>query len=317
MKWSRLVRAIPRRALALLTCLGLVMATAIAMETAESPLFVGVLEDVEPGNLSPAMSTAHVRVAFQKQGAKWVPLKTDFNTQEALAESYKYYPEAVNWTVVFDGKKIGAIASKNSGTVHSYGDVGTQTITTEHTLIPRISIGAADFSHFDNAAKTRPLVLVSATHFKDPDGWHPTTLSAVEKQMAIKNFRSRFPSLKQCDKPEEEPVHMVPYSDKEILFIKAFRSRSGETIFGQRMDDKRSNCGFFDDKLFFDYWFVLDERQHIRLLGSQMMPIDAVDLDGNGHSEWIFQTARGEDEDGYALFYDNFTNKASFHWTYH
>jgi len=53
------------------------------------------------------------------------------------------------------------------------------------------------------------------------------------------------------------------------------------------------------------------------LLGSQMTPMDAVDLDGKRHSEWLFQTARGEDEDGYELFYDDFSKKASFHWTYH
>jgi hypothetical protein len=282
-----------------------------------SPLFVGVLEDVKPGNLSPAMSVAHVRVAFQKRGAEWVPLKTDFNTPEALAESHKYYPDAVSWTVVFDGKRIGTIESKNPGASGAYGDVGTQTITTDHALIPKISSRAADFSHFDNPAKTRPLVLVSAPHFKDPEGWKPTTLSEVEKKEAIKNFRNRFPSLEQCDKPEEKPIHMVPYSDKEILFIKAFRSRSGEIIFGQRLDDKRSNCGFFDDELFFDYWFVRDEHQQVRWLGSQMMPMDAVDLDDSGHSEWIFQTGRGEDQDGYELFYDNFAKKASFHWTYH
>jgi hypothetical protein len=48
-----------------------------------------------------------------------------------------------------------------------------------------------------------------------------------------------------------------------------------------------------------------------------MTPMDAADLDGNGHSEWVFQTSRGEDEDGYELFYDGFTKKASFHWVYH
>jgi hypothetical protein len=44
---------------------------------------------------------------------------------------------------------------------------------------------------------------------------------------------------------------------------------------------------------------------------------DAVDLDNNGKSEWIFMTSRGEDEDGYELFYDDFSKKVSFSWTYH
>ena len=295
-------------------------ATGSMVAIADSPLFVGVLEDVEPGNLSPAMSVAHVRVAFQKRGADWVPLKTDFATLGALTEYYKYYPTAVNWTVVFDGKRIGTIESKNPASPSGGGDVGTQTITSDRAFIPKIGNGASDFSYGGGnvlPAKTRPLVLVSVPHFKDPDGWKPTALSGAEKKAAIKNFRNRFPSLKQCDRPEEEPIHMVPYSDNEILFIKAYRSASGEILFGQILDNKRSNCGFFDDELFFPYWFMWDKHQQIRLLGSQMTPMDAVDLDNRSHSEWIFQTSRGEDEDGYELFYDNFAKKASFHWTYH
>jgi hypothetical protein len=292
-------------------------AIGFARAIADTPLFVGVLEDVKPGSLSPAMSSAHVRVAFQKRGAEWVSLKTDFNNPTALAESYKYYPDAVHWTVALHGKRIGTIESKNPGAPSAYGDVGTQTITTDRSLIPKISSGAADFSHFDNPANTRPLILVSANNFKDPDGWKSTTLSEVEKKEAIKNFRNRFPSLEQCDEPEQKPIHLVPYLDKEILFIQAFRSASGEIMFGQRLDDKRSNCGFFDDKLFFDYWFVRFDNENFQLLGSQMMPMDAVDLDANGSSEWIFQTERGEDQDGYELFYDHFGKKTSFQWTYH
>jgi hypothetical protein len=53
----------------------------------EQPLIVGVLEDLEPGNLSPGMAVAHVRIAFKKQGAEWVAFPTEFNTVEALADS--------------------------------------------------------------------------------------------------------------------------------------------------------------------------------------------------------------------------------------
>jgi hypothetical protein len=284
---------------------------------ADSPIFVGVLEDVQPGNLSPAMSSAHVRIAFQRQGSAWVPMKSSFDTLDALAQADRYYPAAVIWTVVFDGKRIGTITSRSPGKLDEYGDVGTQIITTKPTNIPRINEGASNFSYTHNRARTRPLLLVSAPNFKDPDDWKPTTLSAAERTLAIKEFRKRFPSLEQCDKPEEQSVHMVPYSDEEVRFIKAYRSKNGKVIFGQRLDEARSRCGFFDDEHFFDYWFVLKANQNIRLLGSQMTPMDAADLDNSGRSEWIFQTSRGEDEDGYELFYDDFSRKASFHWTYH
>jgi hypothetical protein len=105
-----------------------------AKAAAEPPLFVGVLEDVEAVNLSPAMSSIHVRVAFQKYGADWVPMKGTFGTPEALLHADSYFPATMNWTVVFDGKSIGTIASKNSGPPMGYGDVGTQSITTKPTI---------------------------------------------------------------------------------------------------------------------------------------------------------------------------------------
>ena len=284
---------------------------------ADATIFVGVIEDVEvPNNLSPAMSGVHVRIAFQKRASAWIPMKSDFNTLDALAQAQRYYPATVNWTVVFDGKQIGTISSRNAGRLQWYGDVGTQIITTKATNIPRISTGASNFSYVTWRARTRPLLLVSAPNFKDPDEWKPATLSAAEKSLANKVFRNRFPLFEQCGKSGEEPIHMVPYSDDEILFIKAYRSKHDEVIFGQRLDESRSRCKFFDDEYFFDYWFALT-KQNVRLLGSQMTPMDAADLDNSGKSEWIFHTSRGEDEDGYELFYDDFSRKASYHWTYH
>jgi hypothetical protein len=279
------------------------------------PLFVGFIEDVEPGNLSPAMASIHARVAFLKQGADWIPIKWELGNEEAVARTVGL-PATVHWTVVFDGRALGTITSK-AVPVGWYGDVGTQVITTKPTEIPRIAAGISDFSYSDQKVLSRPLILVSAPNFKDPEGWKPTVLSVDEKTLAIKEFRRRFPDLEHCDQPEEQPIHMIPYFDHEILFIKAYRSKNGEVILGERLDDRRSNCGFFDDQNFFDYWFVLDKQHGFRLLGSQMTPMDAADLDNSGKSEWIFHTSRGEDEDGYELFYEDFSKKASFHWTYH
>jgi hypothetical protein len=302
-------------AIAFLSCWIAICRSTIAK--ADSPIFVGVLEDVEPGNLSPAMSSAHVRIAFQKQDATWIPMKSDFDSPDALAQADRYYPSTVNWTVVFEGKQIGTITSKSPGQLHGYGDIGTQIITTNPTNIPGIANGASNFSYTGNRARTRPLLLVSAPNFKDPDDWMRTSLSAAEKRFAIEDFRKRFPLLEHCDKPEEEPIRMVPYSDDEILFTGAYRSKNGEVIFGQRLDETRSKCEFWDDDHFFDYWSVLNTNQNVQLLGSQMTPIDAADLDNGGKSEWIFKTFRAEDEDGYVLFYDDFSRKASFQWTYH
>lgn len=271
---------------------------------ADTPILVGVLEDVEPGNLSPGMATAHVRLAFEYTNRTWNSLRLE-------------YPSPVNWTVVFDGRAIGAIESRASPSrAYIGGDVGIETITSRPSVIPHVSVGASRFDYTGNKARNRPLLLISTSHVRDPDHWKPAALSVDERKIAIDAFRRKVPSLEQCDQPEEEPIHIVPYSDGEVIFIQGYRSKSGELLVGERLDDTRSNCGFFDDPVFFDYWFAL-RGQTARFLDTQMVPMDAADLADTGSSVWVFQTSRGEDEDGYELFYEDFSKKVSINWTYH
>jgi hypothetical protein len=286
----------------------------VAVEAhAGAPLLVGVLENVEPGNLSPGMATQHVRLAFQYRDHKW----------KAFDD---HYPASVDWTVVFDGRRIGAIQSRVSKfPAHWMGDFGIENITTAPGKVPQVHAGAANFSYTGNVSLTRPLVLVSQPHFSDPDVWKPGSLSDAEKKLAIQSFRAKVASLEQCDPTdtsddasptEDKPPRLIPYSDDQVLLINIYRSKRSELLVGMRLPSEQSNCDFFDDPNFYDYWFVVNGTS-VRFLDSEMTPMDAADLTGSGHSEWIFQTSRGEDEDGYELFYDDFTNKAAFSWQYH
>ena len=168
-------------------------------------------------------------------------------------------------------------------------------------------------------------MLVSAPHFNDPEGWKPTSLNAAEKNLAIQNLRARVPSFEQCpptDKnsdssdAEDPPPNLIPYPDEQVMFIKTYRSKRGEVLVGMRVPFEQSNCDSFDNHNFYSYWFVLNGTS-VRFLDTQMMPMDAADLTGSGHSVWIFQTSRGEDEDGYELYYDDFARHADFSWHYH
>jgi hypothetical protein len=59
----------------------------------------GVLEDVQPGNLSPGMTGPHVRLSFEYKNSHW----------NAFQDKY---PPQVTWTVVFDGRLLGTIVSR-------------------------------------------------------------------------------------------------------------------------------------------------------------------------------------------------------------
>ncbi len=304
-----------------LSCLSLELLCGIALigpqlARADAPIYVGVLEGPQTRE-PPISSQRHVRIAFRKQGSSWLPMDSDFGTPQALAKASIPYPDKVDWTVVFDGKSIGHISSRNPGPLHWYADVGTQIITTKPAAVPAISVGASDFAYTTGWAKTRPLLLVSEPNFRDPEHWKPTTLSVAERRLAVQALRKQVPQMPQCERPEQGPEKMLPYSDGEIIVIKAYRSAGGEVIFGERLNAARSICGWFDDEHFFDYWFVLNHSQGLRLLGHQMMPLEAADLDNSGTSEWVFHSLRGEGQEGYELFYDDFTKRADFRWAEH
>jgi hypothetical protein len=145
--------------------------------------------------------------------------------------------------------------------------------------------------------------------------WKPTTLSLNEKTVAINALRRVVPKMPQCNEPEGKEK-MIPYADYDIIFVKAYRSASDEVLLGERLNGTRSICGFFDDEHFFDYWFVLTGKA-TRLIGHQMQPLEAADLDNRGRSEWVFHSLSGEDDEGYELFYGAFSKHAHFHWSEH
>jgi len=292
----------PRLAWLLIVSLPMGMGLARASE----PILVGVLEDLETANadLSPRMATPHVRLAFEYRGRAWRSLSGE-------------YPSPVTWTVVFNGRAIGKIQSRSDRyPAYLGGDVGIESITTPASAVPRIKLDASNFWYTEVRARNRPLLLVSVPHARDPDHWKPAVLSVAEKQLAITAFREKVPRLEHCDQPEKQPIHQLRYSDAEIIFIKAYRSKSGEVLVGARLNDRRSNCGFFDDPVFFDYWFVLLDAV-ARFLDTQMVPMDAADLADTGKSVWVFQTSRGEDDDEYELFYDDFSKEVPTGWSYH
>jgi len=292
--------------IAWLLVFALLGSVAMGLACASEPILVGVLEDLDArdADLPPGMAIPHVRLAFKYRGGDWYSLSGE-------------YPSPVKWTVVFDGRAIGKIRSQ-AGPYPAYlgGAVGIESITTPASAVPRIKLDASAFWYTEVRARNRPLLLVSAPHARDPDHWKPAALSVAEKQLAITAFREKVPRLEHCDQPEEQPIHQLRYSDAEIIFIKAYRSKSGEVLVGARLDDRRSNCEFFDDPVFFDYWFVLEGRV-ARFLDTQMVPMDAADLAATGSSVWVFQTSRGEDDDGYELFYDNFSKEVATGWSYH
>jgi hypothetical protein len=306
----------PKTAVAALGILILLCQRAVA----DAPLYVGFLEGPQIREKAVSAQT-HVRIAFRKEGTDWKPMPSNFGTLSALAGATHAYPDSVQWTVIFDGRTVGRITSQNPSKLNWYADIGTHVLTTK--AAPTIHAGADDFNYGSEIrAKIRPLVLISgaaasATSQWDPQSWKPSLLSSDERRMAIAALRSKVANSERCNAPEQEPIHRVSYPDSAVDVVKSYRDNVGNLLFGVRLKDPKANCDFFDDETFFDYWFVMDRQRGVRYLDSQMTPVDAVDLDQSGRSEWLFFTSRHEDNDGYEIFYDDFGKKAQFNWSYH
>lgn len=285
-----------------------------------APVYLGVLEgpQLAPTSAHPPVSSGvHVRVLFRREGSMWKAMENAPGTPAALADSSRQTPASVDWTVMFHGKAIGQVRSHDPGALHWYADVGTQILSTPASDIPVVRAGAGDFSGAGADATRRPLLLVSAPADGDPQHWRTTVLSRAETAQAAAAFRLRVPRSERCKAPEQGPVRSVPYADDRIHVIQAYRAVDGEVLFGEALEDPRANCDFFDAPAFMDYWFVLGRRGRVRYLGRQMTPMDAADVDHGGRSAWMFFSARGEDENGYELFYDDFHKVASFRWSDH
>lgn len=285
---------------------------------ADSPIYVAVFEDFASSfnDQSSLTLQPHIRVAFQKSASGWAAMPLGIYTPGDLSGVTKDYPRKLDWTVVFDGKSIGNITSQSPEPLPSYGDIGIQKITSDPKQNPHISTGASSFIYSPGKVRTRPVLLVTAPNFKDPDGWNLSTLTANEKATVVNEFRKLHLKMESCDSNAETP-ELIDYSDKDLIVIKTYRSNKDEILLGLKLDSSHTTCDNYDDKNFYDYWFVMNREGLIKQLGNQMMPLDAADLGADGHSEWVFQTSRPEDEDGYKLFYDDFSKTAYFYWEYH
>lgn len=307
-----------RRATSLLSLILAIAPLFSSNAFAEPPIYVGVIENINDA-WHPEDRKQRVRVAFVKEKGEWHPAGAYPESPAQYSEPAYSFPDQVNWTVVFDGRNLGQISSKNHSFGEGSGGLGLQMITSPESAIPKVAIAASDFTYIAgfNRARTRPLLVVSGPNYRDPENWKRTMLSDAEHKVAIDEFRKKVPTLRHCDEPEADKQQLLPYTDGEVILIKAYRASSGELLFGERLDDARSGCEFFDDDNFFDYWFARTKDGTIHFLGTQMMPLDAADLDNDGVSEWVFHTSRGEDEEGYELFYGDFSKKAYFYWFYH
>jgi hypothetical protein len=303
----------------ILLCAALLCRTPFAQTnkpTSTKHILIGVLDDEreEVVNWKPGVAGKRlIRPAFERTKTGW------HNVDPTSV------PAQVNWTVAFDGRSLGPVASKaipigskpNEGSSRYLTSV--QEIVTPATSIP--SVGAPSEKYAPLAAGPtkgrRPLVVVSKPYTSDPDGWKrlPQPPDAVA-DLLRKAFRNEFPHPYRC-KEEEIVQRNWKFPNSSLSFPTTYASNKGSFLVESSLN--AGDCGYVDDPNDpgSSPWFFVTADGRARRIGSFMSLLDAGDYDNSGRSEVIFILEQPEDTEGFVLFDADLHKDASLLWTYH
>lgn len=278
---------------------------------AADTIYVAALEDLYdrecPTTACPEKQIRQIRFLFRKdaQGWKW----HGGDPVSGRPSSTDHLDVPFTWHIAIDGRHVGVVQSRPrrpdepDHPRHAY----TQVLTTPARGVPRLDKGTGEYNYGGAMALSRPLLAISAPNVSDPERWKPAKLDAGERRTLLAAFRRQVPQLRQCDEPEQGG-RLIDYEDKDVLVHSSYRDRNGRVIASAELDEEKSGCYYYDDELFYDYWFVLEPDGSIRVFGELMEPVEAVDMDGDGRSEWLFikHPACGS---GYRLYVDGLTKE--------
>ena len=262
-------------------------------------VIIGVLEHYQSGE-NKGLS---VRVAFYVEDGQWKAFPTDFDTEQQLSQAVRSFPEAVTWTICFDGRALGSLASKTPPGYSRYADIGVQQITSKGS-VPTIGRPNTLFSGWPGGQTYRPLILNSRPYCNDSGEWRPERPQEGE----ITSIKAYLGKTFQ--------VSASKLSKARIKVNKSYQSHiRGEKLISLDIAGIEVIPGDGDDDQNTGAWFYLQEGE-VRYIGSNMLLIDVGDYNQDGHEEAVFKIQR-YNNDGYTLHYDGFKQKVQFSWSYH
>jgi hypothetical protein len=261
---------------------------------------VGVLTQDPCGERTPRF----VQVLFVKTAKGWSALPS--------WDSAKSMVLPREWTVAFDGRRLGRIQTlepKQSGCPFSCGIVLAPAAGQE---LPKVKAPPGVFAMECADVPLRPLVVVSEPHYLDPAGWKPLDPSAVDMSALFRQFKKVAGEATVCPPRAHAPVPFN-YGPKHLR-LRAYQDGSGRQLVSAQLDQRLDTCGGPGEVAWMPHTFVMDGVA--RYLGPEITLIDAGDYDADGKSELLFWHA-GHDGDGYVLFDDAFRVRVQVYRGYH
>lgn len=287
---------------------------------ASDPQFVAFLEDrIEPG----------ARIAFQKTGAGWksfCPPDHRIIVPESCRPAVSEVPS--RWNVVYRNEAKGSIETIPYRP-RFLADVGLFRIE-DADSVPTVGEQDNEFAGHIPHSGYRPLVMLANPNYSDPQAWSPLDVNEVDPGELWRPFVNAAGDATACsvDGDGEEKAVSWDYQLKHVRVFQAFASKqSGARLVALHLDPTLNNCDGPRARAWSTFWFLIDGKSRVKPLefltrnsaagrGYVAKMLDWGDYDSDGQSEMIFWV-EGNNEDGYALFYDSFSKEVTFSWIYY
>lgn len=291
---------------------------ACASAAAADPQFLGFLED----RMEPA-----ARVAFQKTSKGWksfCPPDHRILAPESCRPVVEEVPS--RWIVVYRGEPKGTVETKDYRP-HFLADVGLYSIV-DPDAAPMVGEPDAEFAGQIPHSTHRPLVVLAAPAFADPQGWTAMNPEEADLRRLWRPFVDAAGNASTCSTdPEDDKTVPWDYQFQHLRVFQAYTAKqTGAQLIGLHLDPAMNNCDGARARAWSTFWFYVDRKSRVKPLeflsrnsaagrGHVAKVLDWGDYDADGQSEVVFWL-ESSNEDGYVLFYDEFTKEETFSWIY-
>jgi hypothetical protein len=264
----------------------------------------------------------YVRFVFGRSNEGWMsfsPPKDDYCRSDIVEKQTRLL-------AVYRGKIIGEVVTTGKHKPKYWSDKClSNTATSKH--LPRVGTPSIQFSGWARGPVYRPIVLATMPYYKDPYKWNKGDPPSQIFSSALKVFRTLVSYVEVWEEKDGDMKKVkLSYRDQDVLVSEAYANNRGDYLLGLHVNPKPLHVDVIlsSDK-WSDYWFYVNRDKSVRpLLVENRHPegavelkfLDAGDYDNDGRSEVIFFLS-SYNEDGYVLFYDNFSKNAVFTWGYH
>lgn len=296
---------------------------------AQSPLLIGIVEQLSEPGISGNMTSTNLRLAFSKSEFGWSSIcESKPNNSGNDGCTFSETNKATDWHVYSKGRRIGTVTAE--GWVNSKYSSKTGLLRITSQPIPKVGAKTDAFSGWTGNAKTaRPLLALRGAKPTSPQHWEQSSpRSRSVGALVASQFQQVIRTIEPCR--EDRHGNIVgksrAVSAKELEIFMTLLSNRKEKLFGVRLKRVHfAGCDGPPDFSRSDVWFYEAPGSPPQMLplpyrsGSaavSLTPVDFADFDGDGSSDVVFWLS-AYNEDGYVLNYDRFKKHVAFTWGYH